>query len=1140
MLGMAHVAFSQDLPKTLRSKVLFIYADTVRLDTLSIVPGSVKIINASGLLEKSHNFYFDYISSSFIISENADLYVGKFFTFEYRVFPDDFSKPLFHKDTMLILNNYNKTTITQVYQAKNPDNFFEDDQLDKNGSISRGFVIGNQRDLGTISNFNLQLSGKLNEEVSILAAVSDNNMPIQPEGNTQQLQEFDKVNILFYTKKSGIELGDIGLSKPSGYFLNLKKQTRGLRAYADFNTQNKNKPAIHSEFSTGLAKGKYNRQLFNGIEGNQGPYKLLVNNFESFIIILSGSEKIYLNGKLLTRGEQFDYVIDYNTSEITFTANQPITKDSRIVTEYEYSQQYYPRIQFLQTNHLQTRKANFWFNTFFEKDNKNDPLSESYNDDTKLFLSMLGDSVDNAFAPNIRNVGFSADKILYRLKDSIVGVELFDSIYVYSTDAEQAIYQLGFSYVGEQLGNYKPITSTANGKVFEWVAPVNGIRQGSYEPVSLFVTPKRLMMTNLGGEFQFGSQSKAGFEFALSNFDANTYSSLDKSNDIGYAMKMHWKQGLLKSDTSLVNMYLFADMQLVNQNFHPVENYYETEFERNWNLTEQKKTWQELNYNLGFHFSKKDLGIITGRAMLMQRAGSYKGQKALFSALLGKKGFRIESNVSYLNTIDQIYATNYLKHLIILSRHFKYLVFGVSEESEENRWQQKGLDSLSANSFKFREYAIFTKSADSLRNNFFVNYKFRSDYIPFGKNFREWNQAQTAQGGFQLIKQAGINFKTILTYRKLNMEDTINRLKVSEEYISGREEMNLRFLKGSIVLSGFYETGSGLEIKKQFQFIEVQNGQGQYTWIDYNQNNIKETDEFEPAKFSDQANFLMVFIPGDQYLRVYTTQFSQTIFIQPERYWNTSSGFKSFLSLLTNQFAFQLMQKSDTPDFIPDISDNSNLITNYYLFRNNLAYRGKNRKLQLEYLYDINNSKNLLIGGTDYKTLINNSLKIRYRLNKKINIYNTAISSQTRFESEFFNWKNYKINTRSNELKLEVQAVESLVSGVSYKYTGKENLFGNEKANLQEFKYSAIYEMSLKTNLQADFSYITTLYEGESATSIEYEMLDGLKKGRNMLWTLSYNQKLSKFLFLNITYFGRSSEKNPIVHNGGIQLRANF
>ena len=87
-----------------------------------------------------------------------------------------------------------------------------------------------------------------------------------------------------------------------------------------------------------MSKGKYATQSFNGDDGNQGPYKLNGRNGENYIIVLSGTEKLFMNGVKLDRGIDRDYIIDYNTAEIIFTSKNLISKDDRFYVEFEYNE----------------------------------------------------------------------------------------------------------------------------------------------------------------------------------------------------------------------------------------------------------------------------------------------------------------------------------------------------------------------------------------------------------------------------------------------------------------------------------------------------------------------------------------------------------------------------------------------------------------------------------------------------------------------------------------------------------------------------------------------------------------------------------------------------------------------------------
>ena len=154
--------------------------------------------------------------------------------------------------------------------------------------------MGNRQDFSLSSSLNLILSGKLNNDLEIQAAISDNNIPIQPDGNTQQIQEFDKIFIRL-SKEKIFSLPAI--SKCSHYrkviFLNTTEKLRSRFSDFVFAKYHKN-DEMFIRANGSFGKGRYTRQEIKAIESNLGPYKLKGNNNETFIIVLAGSEKFIL------------------------------------------------------------------------------------------------------------------------------------------------------------------------------------------------------------------------------------------------------------------------------------------------------------------------------------------------------------------------------------------------------------------------------------------------------------------------------------------------------------------------------------------------------------------------------------------------------------------------------------------------------------------------------------------------------------------------------------------------------------------------------------------------------------------------------------------------------------------------------
>lgn len=1126
----------------LRTKSFDVNSDTILLDSLSIVPGSEIVFTKNRTIVSDTCYTIDYTKALFIPSIKT--LAHKTISITYRTFPINFSESYFHrkKDETIIVGPV--LANNQANYKINQNNFFLDNQLNKSGSIARGITIGNTQNAVISSNLNLQISGKISNDMQILASISDENIPIQPDGNSQQIQDFDKIFIQIYNERTKLIAGDFEIDKPKGYFMNVNKKAQGGLLNTGFRSKKTESAIFETTISGAVTKGKYCRKTFQGQEGNQGPYKLTGCENEQYIIILAGTEKIYIDGKLQVRGKENDYVIDYNTGEITFTANRPITKDSRIAIEFEYSEKSYARFLVYSANELKTRNGKFWLNIYSEQDSKNQAINQDLSQEQKQILSESGDIIENAFVPNVDSVEFSSDYVLYAKKDTLVN-DINYEIYEYSTDPNLAIYQLGFSLVGENTGNYIQIQSSANGKVFEWIAPASGIPQGNYEPVRLLIAPKKQQMISIGGDYKINKSTRSNFEFALSNYDINTFSNKDASDNIGYALKLDVIKSLLKTDTIKNSLTTSLSYQLLNRDFTSIERFRTVEFERDWNLQEPF-TLDEHSAEINLFYRHKKSFYSNYGFGLLSSGNEYEGYRQILNTSANKSGYSFIFNSSLLNTNSEINNTQFIRYLANVSKSLKKIKIGFENELEQNKWNNNQTDSLLTNSFSFSSYRIYIENTDSTINKYSLSYKIRNDFLPIENDFKQSTKSEDFQLGFGLLKNPSSVLKTSFTYRKLKITDSTIVQDQEENTITGRIDYNFRILKGAISSLTYYEAGSGLEPKREYSYLKVSTGQGSYNWQDYNNNGIAELDEFEIAQFQDQANYIRIFTPGNEYIKTYKNEFSQVLNIRPETVWRSKKGIKKVLSRFSNSTAYQVNQKSI--DKLPEHnlnpfyykSSDTTIMSLNQNFRNTFSFNRSGSDFGIDYIYQENRNKILLTNGFDDRKKNLNGIQLRWKFITDFNLQNYFEIGTKSYDSEFFSSKNYQIENISNELKIQYQPGFQTKIEINYAYIDKVNKHSTEHSFSHNIGTEINYSITKKGNLLVKGNYLNINYNSDPNTSIAYEMLQALKPGHNATWSAMFQRKLAGYLEMNIIYNGRVSENIKTIHSGSIQLRAYF
>ncbi len=112
----------------------------------------------------------------------------------------------------------------------------------------------------------MQLAGKLSPDINIVAALTDENTPIQPEGNTQTLQEFDKVFVEITSPSVTTTLGDFNLMMEGTEFARLARKLQGAKAGSTLMIGSTSDTLL---VSGSITRGKFSTSQFNGIDGVQ-------------------------------------------------------------------------------------------------------------------------------------------------------------------------------------------------------------------------------------------------------------------------------------------------------------------------------------------------------------------------------------------------------------------------------------------------------------------------------------------------------------------------------------------------------------------------------------------------------------------------------------------------------------------------------------------------------------------------------------------------------------------------------------------------------------------------------------------------------------------------------------------------------
>ncbi|MHB2148939.1 hypothetical protein ACX8XP_07790 [Calditrichota bacterium LG25] len=1063
---------------------------------------------------------------------------------------------LFKADTVsgLPVDSLKKWQNVQTFQAFKLENPLAriPTTLQTSGSIMRGVQVGSNRDFTLNSGLNLQLSGHLTDDIEIIAALTDEATPIQPEGNTQTLEEIDKVFVQFKSPFLEGTVGDFNYQYNGSQFGKVQRKLQGL----DLQTRIKNQ-RLGATIAT--TRGFFHHLSFLGQEGNQGPYLLTGKNGEREIIVLAGTERVFVNGQRMIRGEDNDYVIEYGNGQLRFTNNRLITSESRIEVDFEY----FPAVQnynrnvysaFTQAAYFKNKmQLNLHF--YREKDNTSQLLEEgaALQESQKEILKQAGDDP------------FKAAEAGYTFKgDSAGSYVLIDTAY------QGESYQV-FKYVGKNKGNYSvSFTYLGSGRgdyvrdrlgVYRWI----GKGRGDYAPIKLIPLPSRHDVLDVQLNLKPSADWKLRLDYALSSLDQNTFSPLDDGDNHGQAVSLsgeftRQKLRILRRNVGTLQWRLKT--RYIEKNFRAADRFRKPDFQRYWNLySGDPASQQELSFemnalyqphrsvkianNLG-RFEQKDF-----RTLRQLWTVDYQSPKWF------KAGASFEEIASQNDALKQ--SENWQRYALLFEKAVwkvaPFVKYRGEHRKQDAREQRKG--------FRFDDLGTGLSLVKAGNLSGSLTFNQRQDYVydPLSNN-RLLKQAvsQTIQLklGLQNIRSTSINL-TILQ-RKKDYTPAFEAIKldtVKSFYIDpavqdtswrdrtsslARINFTHRSFKGAIDLTGQYRLSTEETALKEKVYVDVGEGRGNLRYDPF-------LNEYVPDPL---GNYILYILPSGKFEPVTNVQMSIRLALDPYKYTRRSQKLKKrWYSKLSSESYLRLEEESRDPDKLAvSLLNPAHLQKNYTVrgvlnFMQDLYLMRHNRRLSFRLRYNFSQNYNnqfLDANENDRRKSQEIGLRANWRPSFKLrsltegrlrSFYRRSTTNPFRDRDivGYYVTQNVSYRPRSRlELGLGNESGLEKNSTATYPI---ELWFATLKPRLN-------YELPMRGRATIEYQLQNvSILKNPQNLVVPFEMARGRKAGISHTWQLRLEYTLSKNVLFTLQYTGRKDAGfERTIHAGQAQLRA--
>jgi len=1068
----------------------------------------------------------------------------------YRYLPFRFQDTYFRRQLTVLEDSAGRDTLMVAKPAASfglADIFGPD--LQKSGSIVRGFTVGSNRDLSLNSGLRMQLAGKIASDIEVTAALTDESTPIQPEGTTQTLQEFDKVFVEIRSTDVAATLGDFNIEFTGTEFARLSRKLQGAKGTADYRLGFSSGTAT---ISGAAARGKFNTNQFQGIEAVQGPYRLTGRNNERSIIVIAGTERVYANGEQQTRGETNDYTIDYATSEVTFTPHRLITAASRIVIDFEYTDRQYSRtlLATQTSSNFFDNSAKLTFTYFREADDPDAPIDFSLDDSARTVLALAGDDRNKAVLDGVTQV--SANGLYKRIDTTYVdttmgGVDTVNvTFYRFAPGDSAAVYTITFTDVG--LGNGEYIRKRAG--EFEWKGP----RQGSYLPLRFLPFAQNQQLMDISIETTLWKDLKISGEFGRSIFDANRFSSLEDDDNGGHALNFAAilaPSAVKIGGTDIGAFELQFKERYVDRLFVPIDRTNDIEFNRKWGIDNPTQSDEEIQEASLKYIPAKGIAVGGGYGKITRTSQLHSTRIASNLRILAEglpaTNYDMENVRSTEFAVDN--TSSWFRQKGGIEYTLGKLTPGMRIENENREIWSISSGVLKPGSFKFDVFAPGIKIHPVEPVSLSSEFEWRWDYVFNAGSVAKESRSETQAYSAKLSEWNNLSSTVDVTLREKRFSEGFQALGSQDiKTVLVRNQTRYTPLNRALELDLFYNVATERSSRLERVFVRVTQGTGSYRYLgDLNGNGLADENEFEPTRFD--GDFIVLTLPTDELFPVIDLKTSVRVRFAPARFLESTEGiFKKLASSLSTETYIRVDEKSSEPDlkqiyllhfskFQQDsttIAGSTLLTQDVNVLEGQPSFSGRLRFSQRKGL-------NTFSTGIERSYARERSVRLRWQLVEEISNQVDFVNKVDRVTSQQTSSRLRDVLSNSIAFDLSYRPEQNIETGFRVEVMRASDKYQVPvlDADINTQTMRVVYAIQGAGQARAETGREEVIL-GRSSAAFPYELTGGRVMGKTWLWRAGFDYRVTQFIQATMNYDGRSEGGRRPVHSARAEVRAFF